>query len=253
LGTTITSVAGTFEFVEHIWGAEDRGPSANGFVNNVALGALILEGGVNSIFQFIPALENSALYVDVLGISGTLDDSMSALTNAFMLGMNVYYADVISTNPAINAQGLNRIFGPNAPFNLIWVPDFAGPNSSVDVPMAANGPVSRMNRGLRESLLVDSDGDGIPNGRDAFPLSASAGGERDVQLVGVRHNGAAGAVSFSVAGPIAANYIIERTTDLLSPDWQPVAGVLTNDPATSLKSFTDKIDQGSKQGYYRCG
>lgn len=251
LGTTITSVAGPFEFVEQIWAAEDRGPGANGFVNNVALGALILDGGVNSIFQFLPARENSALYVDVLGFTGTLDDSMGALTNALMLGMNVYYADVASTNPAISAQSLNRIFGPNAPFNLIWVPDFAGPNSSVDVPLAANGPVSQMNRGLRESLLVDSDGDGIPNGRDAFPLSATAGGERDVQLVGVRHSGVAGSVSFSVAGPAAANYVIERTTNLLSPDWQPVAGVLTNDPATSLKSFTDKIDQGSKQGYYR--
>lgn len=251
LGTTITSIAGTFEFVDHVWAAEDRGPNANGFVNNVALGGLILEGGTNSVFQFLPALENSAIYVDVLGISGTLDDSLGALTNALILGMNVYYADVISTNPAITAQSINRIFGPNAPFNLIWVPDFAGPNSSVDVPLAANGPVSQMNRGLRESLLVDSDGDGIPNGRDAFPLSASAGGERDVQLVGVRHNGAAGSVSFNVAGPAAANYIIERTTNLLSPDWQTVAGVLTNDPATSLKSFTDKIDQGSKQGYYR--
>jgi hypothetical protein len=118
------------------------------------------------------------------------------------------------------------------------------------VPLAANGPVSQMNRGLRESLVVDSDGDGIPNGRDAFPLSATAGGERDVQLVGVSHN-RAGSLSFSVAGPAAANYVIERTTNLLAPNWQPVAGVLTNDPATSLKSYTDKIDQGSKQGYYR--
>ena len=250
LGTAITSVAGTFEFVDHIWGSEDRGANAGGFVNNVALGGLILEGGTNSVFQFLPASDNGALYVDVLGITGTLDDSLGALTNGIALGMNVYYADLISTNPAITAQSINRIFGPNAPFNLIWVPGFAGPNSAVDVPLSANGPVSRMNRGLRESLLVDSDGDGIPNGRDAFPLSAAAGGERDVQLVGVSHSASSG-VSFKVAGPQTANYVIERTTSLSTPEWQPVAGVLTNDPATSLKSFTDKIDQGSKQGYYR--
>jgi hypothetical protein len=192
------------------------------------------------------------MYIDVLTVTnGALASSLAALTNGIVLGMNVYYSDVVATNPAISAQSLNRVFGPNAPFNLIWVPDFAGPNSAVDVPLSANGPVTRMNRGLRESLLIDSDGDGIPNGRDAFPLSASAGGTIDVQLVGVTHNAVSGSVSFNVAGPQSATYIIERTTNLVSPNWQPVAGVLTSDPASSLKTFTDKIDQASKQGYYR--
>jgi hypothetical protein len=251
LGTTIESSAATFQFIDHIWGGEDRGASAAGYANNLALGGLVLTGGVNSVWQFLPAHENAAIYIDVLTVTnGAIATSLAAFTNSFILGMNVYYADVVSTNPAITAQSINRIFGPNAPFNLIWVPGFAGPNSAVDVPLSANGPVSQMNRSLRESLLVDSDGDGIPNGRDAFPLSATAGGERDVQLVGVKHSASSG-VSFSVAGPQTANYIIERAESLSSPRWQPVAGVLTNDPATSLKTFTDKIDQGSKQGYYR--
>ncbi len=249
LGTSIRSTAGTFQFVDLIWGSAERGGTAAAFENNLALGELVLDGSVNSVFYFQPAHPNAAMYIDVLTIEGTQATSLAAITNALLLGMNVYYADVISTNPAITAQSLNRLFGPNAPFNLIWVPDFAGPNSAVDVALSASGPVGRMNRGLRESLLVDSDGDGIPNGRDAFPLSSAAAVERDVQLVGVNQNPAG--VSFSIAGPQAVAYVIERTANLLSPNWQAVAGVLTSDPATSLKTFTDQIDQGSKQGYYR--
>mgnify|MGYP003574924998 CR=1 FL=1 len=251
LGTVITSTNETFQFVNHIWDSEDRGPTAAGFANNVALGALVLQGGTNSAFQFLPAQQNSSMYVEVLAVEGVQATSLAALTNGIILGMNVYYANVISTNEAITAQSLNRVFGPDAPFNLIWVPDFAGANSSVDVPMSATGPVTRMNRGLRESLTVDSDGDGVPNGLDEFPLSATAGGAVDVQLIDVRRNGPAGTISFGMVGPQAANYVIEWTLDLTAPNWQPVEGVLTNDPASAIKTFTYRIDREARQGYYR--
>jgi hypothetical protein len=250
LGTVITSTANTFEFVDHIWAAEDRGASADGFNNNLALGRLVLEGGDFSVYQFLPSRENSAIYIDVLEINGYQATSLAALTNGLTLGMNVYYADVVSTNPAITAQSINGIFGPNAPFNLIWVPGFAGPNSAVDVPLSQNGPVTRMNRSLRESLTADTDGDGVPNARDPYPMSATGGEPNEVQFVGLERN-ANGTVTFSVTGPQAGTYVIEFTTNLISPNWQAVPGVLTNDSTSGLKKFSESVNQGSAEGYYR--
>ena len=72
-----------------------------------------------------------------------------------------------------------------------------------------------------------------------------------MQLIGVSRNTAAGTISFGLIGPQEANYLIEWTADLAAPDWEVVEGVLTNDPASALKTFTDRIDRGGKQGYYR--
>jgi hypothetical protein len=252
LGTTIRSSAGTLDFIDHIWAADDRGASASGFENNLALGRLVLEGELFSVFQFLPSRPGAAMYIDVLEINGAQAENIAALTNGLILGMNVYYADVVSTNPAINAQSLDRVFGPNAPFNLIWVPGFAGPNSAVDVPLAINGPVGRMNRGLRESLTADTDGDGIPNGRDPYPMTASAAGEsNDVLLLSPRRDAAGGTLSFDLVGPRSARYVVEYTTNLIAPNWQVVPGSLTTDTTTGLNKFTDQLNKGSAQGYYR--
>jgi len=187
----------------------------------------------------------------VLEINGYQATSLAALTNGLNLGMNVYYADVVSTNPAITAQSINGIFGPNAPFNLIWVPGFAGPNSAVDVPLSQNGPVTRMNRSLRESLTADTDGDGVPNARDPYPMSATGGEPNEVQFVGLERN-ANGTVTFSVTGPQAGTYVIEFTTNLISPNWQAVPGVLTNDSTSGLKklaSLSIKVRRKGTIGY----
>lgn len=252
LGTTITSAAGNLDFVDHIWSAEDRGATAEGFANNLALGRLVLEGDVGSVFQFLPALADSAIYIDVLEINGFQGANIGALTNGLVLGMNVYYADVISTNPAINAQTVNQVFGPDAPFNLIWVPAFAGPNSAVDVPLSQNGQVGRMNRGLRDSLTADTDGDGIPNARDPYPMSAAGEGEsNEVHLVDLQRDASGSTVTIRLAGPASAQYVLEYTTNLIAPSWRVVPGTVATEAAGGLKKITDQLKEGSAQGYYR--
>jgi hypothetical protein len=63
-------------------------------------------------------------------------------------------------------------------------------------------------------------------------------------------DGATGAITFSIAGPQAASYVIEYTTNLISPNWQVVQGTTVTDSGNGLKKFTDQANQ-SAQGYYR--
>lgn len=246
LGTTIVNGARPLDFVDFVWSADDRGESADAFENNLALGRVVLEGGRFSVFQFVPAREGAALYVDVLEVSGTHAESLSALTNSLVLGMNIYYSDVVSTNVEITAQALDRLFGPDAQFNLIWVPEFVGP-SSVEITLGQNGPVSRMNRSLRQSMVLDSDEDGIPNALDQYPLTPAQPGEGStVQLVNTSRT--SDSITFNVSGSASAKFVIEYSTNLVSPNWQAVTGTIT---AEELGSFTDRIEQGAAQGYYR--
>ena len=68
LGTTIIAQSSTLEFYDIIWSAEDRGPNAGGFVDNLAIGRLVLSGGNASVFQLVTPRANGAMYVDVLRI-----------------------------------------------------------------------------------------------------------------------------------------------------------------------------------------
>jgi hypothetical protein len=249
LGTVINLQARPGDIVNMVWSGVDRGPVADGFQNNLALGLLNLNGGRFSLFEFQPALPGSALYVDLLVLSGTNTASLALLTNSVILGMNVYYSDVLTPlDPYsdVNAQSLDRVFGPNAPFNFIWVPSFIGP-SSVEVQLGKNGTVTRMNRSVRQSMVIDSDGDGVPNAVDPYPLTA--GTESNLELINVKRN--ASAISFNLNGSPSAKYVIEHTTNLQAPNWKAVSGTLTSSELSGSAAFSQAINQTATQGYYR--
>ncbi|HEX7860507.1 MAG TPA: hypothetical protein VF773_09290 [Verrucomicrobiae bacterium] len=250
LGTTIALVAPPLDFISVVWGSDDRGANVSGFDNNLALGSLVLTGGPEALYEFRPSRPGAAIYIDLLDISGGAAESLDMLTNSLILEMNVYYSDVISTNAYITAQSLDRIFGPNAPFNLIHVPGFAGAIESVAVQLGRSGPTVQMNRTLRLSTTIDSDGDGIVNALDTYPLTASAVGDNEVRLTGPSRTGN-GTFSFSVGAASAETFVIEHSSNLATPDWKPVSGTLTAADLGASQTFNAAIAQGSGQGYFR--
>jgi len=247
LGTEITSHVRALGVVNHTWSAEDRGPTVAGFQNNVALGRLTVDGERFSIFNFGQGVPGSALYVDVLEIEGVQAQSFSELTNRIKLGMNVYYGDAFSrSNANFTAETLNRVFGPSAPFNFYWVTNWAGPNSSVDVPLTVNGPVKPFNRALRLSKNIDSDGDGLPNFFDPFPFPPE-----EFIISGITVSEENGAVSVGFNTTQGARYIIEYTTDLLKPDWKQLSEILQSNSNGGILKFTDQVQAGHPQRFYR--
>jgi hypothetical protein len=159
LGTTIDTLTPIFASVAHIWPGDDRGVSEAGFLNNLALGRLIIAVGPFAEAVFAGSGVGNALYVDFLEIQGV---SINDLEEAIRVEPNlvIYFAD--SNLPAEQLDG--RLNG-----RLRWVSSFAGPNSSVNVVLPGGG-VIQMNRSLRQSLTIDSDGDGLANGYDPSPL-----------------------------------------------------------------------------------
>lgn len=246
LGTEIQSFAGRFGIVDHSWASEDRGATAAGFSNNVALGHLVISGDLFSQFRFLPGVPGGALYVDLLEIDGEQAVSLRNFTNTVrLLGMNVYYGDVVSTNANLNAETLDGLqLGQG---RIIWVRDYAGPRSGVDVALGPEGPTDRMNRALRMSANIDSDGDGIPNRFDDFPLTESL----DLHLVDPQLLTGGASFQFSFASRPNARYVIEYTLDLGFQNWLPLGQPLDSGVQGGILKFTDQVPKGSPQRYYR--
>ena len=74
LGTTIQDSPPNFVEVDHVWSVQDRGPSASGFSDNVAIGRLVLTVQDSSplrapLLVFTGTNGQRALYVDLLDMT----------------------------------------------------------------------------------------------------------------------------------------------------------------------------------------
>lgn len=252
LGTTISSFAEQAAFIDHIWSGEDRGATVAGFINNVALGRLILRTERASRINFSgpDTAGNYALYVDVLQLEGDIAGSLTNLQRALRLNrFNIYYADIqAEENPELTAESLNGLAFGGGTNRLIWVPSFSGPATAVDILLRPGSTeTARMNVALRTSLNIDSDGDGIPNRFDEFPLSP----DPDVRFTTVELEGDGSVVSMNFNGKPEVSYVVEYATNLLSADWKLLKGSLRTLPGGSNISVTDQVQSGSPQRYYR--
>lgn len=208
LGTTLTSQAYNGAEVDSVWAGQDRGATAAGYTNNVALGHLILSPQGTSpypaLFYFFGAGAGDALYVDLLDLS-----QITNLTGMLATDPNlvIYYAAAklpsaitvlngngvpvleVQTNNPLNGQTYyvvanggsgqipqeaEEVLNGQLGGHLQWVGSFAGPNSSVDV--VINGQTYVVNRALRYSLSIDSNNNGIPNGVDPNPFNTPPAG-----------------------------------------------------------------------------
>jgi hypothetical protein len=193
-----------------------------GYQNNAALGRLVLSGNPGTFLEFDAATVNgNALYVDYLDLEGPVLDAFNSDDLGSILGTGpgfvIYFAD--SNVPADELDG--QLGG-----TVRWVRNFAGPNSSVDV-LLLNGQTVKMNRALRKSTTIDTDGDGVANLFDFYPLDEAAwnsvpGAGGVTSSVSFAKVGASEAVSISWSGIPATAYTVEFTPSLATPNWQPL-------------------------------
>lgn len=238
LGTTFTSAIPKFLAIEHTWAGEDRGATPAGYVNNAAMGRLVLTSDLDGLFVFRGASANSALYVDMLEFEGSAAEDV-----AFALDIEpslvIYFAD-----SNLVPEDLDGLLDGR----LRWVPDYVGPSSGVAVQSRTVGEVRTMNRGVRESLTKDSDLDGIVNGLDAFPLDADS---FRVTIQPLQTSGTASTMTLAWSAAAQTTYVIEYSIDLASGRWFELStytnGAKTSQAATSqVRLATDE-----SQRYYR--
>jgi len=241
LGSSFSSTAPMFENSVHTWAAEDRGATAQGFTNNAAIGRLVLNVEFDGLLTFSGTGTSNGLYVDRIELTGNVKTAFDANDLGSVLSIDpnlvVSFADANVAVEQLDGQLGGR---------LRWVRDFAGPNSSVDV-LLLNGQTIKVNRALRNSLTIDSDGDGVANGLDFYPfdaavwasLSLSSSASSPVPLL-----------SWNSA-PLAV-YTLEYTTNLGAPDWQPLKTVTNLVLTNGIMSILDSnVPAGDLQRFYR--
>lgn len=238
LGTRLLTAVSASRVADHYWAAEDRGPVGAGFLNNVAIGRLTLSAAVRGKLRFYGVGSGRALYVDYLELDTYVANNLETAVHIDP-GFKIYFADA-----NVRPEELDGKFGGR----LIWVRDFAGPNSSVSV-VLPGGKRIKVNRGVLTSTIIDSDADGLANAYDPSPFDP-------VPLGGVTLVSTSAPPQALITWRAAANtvYYLEYRTDL-SPlaagGWQPLL-VFTNQATTNgWITVEDPLPVVADPRYYR--
>lgn len=235
LGTTIDSTALVYQDADHYWAAQDRGVTAAGFQDNVAIGRLALHTATFGRIVFHPVGGSNAIYVDELDLSFLTDYQNQIAINP---GITVYFA----SSKGVPEETLDGQFGGQ----MRWVSSYAGPRSGVDVVINGNQTV-RKNRALRNSQLIDSDADGTPNYWDLTPFDGIVISK--VQLRQTAPNG----LSMSWLGAAETAYKVEYTVNYQAASaWQTLGRVTNSLPTTNMLTIVDtNVPAAGVQRYYR--
>jgi hypothetical protein len=249
LGTTFQTIAPAVPSVEidHTWAGLDRGVSAAGYSNNTALGELAVSSqSVDPFFYFSGTGAQNGLYVDLLDLSALGTNYLNQM--AIDPSLTIYYAAATlgfippKTNgvPQQPEEYLDGQFGGH----LRWVRDFAGPNSSVAV--ISNGVSILVNRALRNSLIIDSDGDGIANGADFYPFNSTPIAKLAVAQPPPTAHLSWNAIAHKV-------YWVQAATNTISPNWQTIMYYTNNASTNGPVTVQFPLPPGSLRQYYRVG
>lgn len=226
LGTRLVSKVNRFAEAVHIWAGEDRGATAAGYVDNSALGTLVLDGRTFSLFTFRSGSTNpAALYVDSLVLTNYAADPTAALN--IEPGFTLYFAEC-----NLPADSLDGAFDGR----LRWVKDYAGALSSVPVRLSSGRQVL-MNRSLVASSVIDSDGDGVANSLDSAPFEPAAIRVNVRMLSGTTPARA----QISWAGTPGNRYRVEYSNRLDGSGWQTLTEYDPQNSAADVMSVTDTV------------
>jgi hypothetical protein len=249
LGTTITNIALTNKNVINTWAATNFGASVAGYMNNAAVGRLILDAqGPSSKFTFNGIGTNNALYVDYLELldyATNRDNSgdPTALTNN--PGLFIYYAQAVQNGVSV-ADKLNHKNNDH----LRWVPAYNGYFSSTN--LVFGGTTNAVNAALAQSTTLDSDGDGTANVGDSSPIFVSSEVAFTLTLTNVPPLKAR--LQWQSI-PSATNYVFYKT-NLVSANWLLLTNFVsaTNVPPVGgwpvTNSVTDPVNPVQPR-YYR--
>lgn len=215
LGTVIHTYGPRFRQVDHTWAGEDRGQSAAGFENNLALGKLVLDGDRGTRLRFRGLRAGQALYVTFLELEGSILTAFEAGQLNQVLSIDpslvIYFAD--SSVPPEDLNGL--LADADAPDGrLRWVPEFGAVHGG-----NGSGAIQNFN-------FI------------ASPASAAS---------------PSGTVKLSLSWQAAAGrtYVIETTTDLAGGKWDLLQTVQNSGGSARTLSAEQTVTRGETQRYFR--
>ena len=228
LGTTVTNIAPFGKNINNLWAGLDHGYSNSGYVNNVAVGQLILDirgtvpgtspaGSTKLTFNGTGTnYTTNAIYVDCLQLHHYASYTNRVGTNltglVFSTNLYIYYAQALIDDGSSVAEKIDHFNNDH----LRWVPTYAGIFSSTNI-VYPDGTTNTANAALRNSSSIDSDGDGIPNASDSTPFLTSSEMNFTITVTNLPPKSAR--LQWVTTGN-GTNYIYYKT-NLLSPGWLP--------------------------------
>lgn len=229
LGTYALSRLATDSIGQHVWSGVDMGAVAAGFNNNLALGKLTLEGGLDSSFHFAGAKgKKAALYVDYLELLHHATNFNTALTIDPTLV--IYFA-----NANVQASKLDKTHDGR----LRWVPSFTGPLSSTNL-VYPSGQVYTFNAALVRDKDIDSDGDGTVNSKDPTPIFVGENVDLTVSQV-------PGRVKLSWSAAAGSQSHVEFKPSAIATSWQTL--FTTNPSVGGRLHFSDSTSNRVQRVY----
>jgi len=244
LGTTITNIAPTNKDVIVTWAGKDYGVSSAGFMNNGAIGRLILDAQGTSpqsgVFTFNGAGVSNAIYVDYLEFDDAATNETSYNFPGLSINTNitVYFAQAMLNGVSV-AEKIDNASRYNGRNNgrLRWVPAYAGHYSSTNI-VYPGGVTNTVNAALAQSTDIDSDGDGIPNASDPTPFFLAS----DLNFTETLTNVPPKSILLSwQTVPGATNYVY-YTTNLVSTAWHTLTNFISPQPEGSSATNVSVLD-----------
>lgn len=267
LGTTISEVASASKNVVNTWAGEDRGTSNSGYLNNVAVGRLVLDAvsvPPHSLLTFNGTGASNAIYVDELVLkdnAATLNSTSSNVTSlAISPGMVIYYAQALANE--VSMQVTNVVSGgvTNTVTNAVstavsvaeqinhwnnnrlrWVPSYVGFYSSTNF-TNSDGSVTPVNQALVTSTNIDSNNNGIPNASDPNPFALS-----DFKLTLTNSPPNTAVISWQFI-PNAMNYVY-YSTNLATSNWNLLTNFTTTASPPPFTTILDPVSPATSRFY----
>lgn len=159
LGTIIYDIAPVGRRVKNIWSGQNLGATTAGFVNNMAIGELVLDSlsqtnntAFSPGFVFGGSGANNAIYVDelvLLDYAGynNRNGSTNLLALSISNNMVIYYAQAIGSDGTSIAQKIDGFNGGR----LRWIPAYTGYFSSASAQVRQDGTTNYLNAALAHS------------------------------------------------------------------------------------------------------
>jgi hypothetical protein len=234
LGMTLTSTVPVFADVHHTWAGDDVGNTALGYLNNAALGHLVLTLTNFAQFSFSGASGHDALYVDYLEMKNFDTNNLAASLN-IADNFRIYYAT--SNIPVEWLDG--QLNG-----KLRWCSHFAGPYSKYPI-VDSQGKTNYYNGALRFSTYYDSDGDGIVNASDTSPFE----GPSITSIIVTNQPSLTSLLSwYAITQKV---YTVQYSTNLMDVQWKFLSVVSNSAPTNGAIIYKDPLNKTTRQKYYR--
>lgn len=263
LGTTITNTAAASVNTPNRWAGRDLGCQPGGFVNNAALGRLILDGATAaSGFTFQCVNGTNALYVDQLEFrnattnfsAGSLPETWNVRGVTLATNFTIYYGDAIVNGGSV-ARKLNGGYGVTDTNGgrFCWVSNFnTGFFSSTNVTYTDGSGTHRLNRALATDCEIDSNGNGLPNCIDPNPIPVLTPSTLILQALYTNLPARSVVLSWNTI-PLASNYLYASSNLLLpATNWQLVTNFLSDATVGGRATVAYPLTTNG-QRYYRVG